>query len=408
MSGPNIVEVLSALRARAGRAWLTMLGVAIGSGAIVLLVSLLTSGKDALHAAAQDASESDVVVLRRDSPPEHQRRRAGRGLDREDARVLSSAPSLGGARVLGESSRQTVAKHGAKEKRITLVGTEHEASIVYRLTVESGRFLDDEDVASGRRVCVIGAEVFRDLFGQGTRAAGPSVEIDGQVWAVVGVLADKPMLGATDGTHIWNRKVIVPSTAYDVAYNPSHRRDRVAIRPLHAGVSVDPLRGLVKRFVLHRHAGIEDVDAGEADGRQQERLIIGVIQLLLVATGFVALFVGGINVMNVMLVSVAERTREIGIRRAHGATRRAIARHFLIEAVALTTAGGMAGVAGGVIIALLAAWGLQAVVPGWSLQLPLWSAALALGASTATGVAFGTGPAWRAAGLSPVEALRAD
>src|SRR5688572_30165887 len=112
--------------------------------------------------------------------------------------------------------------------------------------------------------------------------------------------------------------------------------------------------------------------------------------------------------MNVMLVCVAERTREIGIRRALGATRRAIARQFLLEAAALTTAGGIAGVLGGVAFAWLAAQGLPVVVPGWSLQLPLWSIGLALVASTATGVVFGTSPAWRAAGLSPVEALRAD
>ncbi len=408
MSGLDLSGLFSALRGQGRRAWLTTLGIAIGGGAIVLLVSLLASGKGALIAANQDVHEGDVIVLRRETPPARDRARARRGLEHEDATMLEGTQSFRETVVLAETSRRTRAKSAGKEKRVSLVGSGPGALDLYRLQVQRGRFLDEEDAASRRRVCVVGAEVHRELLAGAEPSAATSIEIDGEVWTVVGVLADKPMLGATDGTDIWNRRVLVPVTSYDVAYEPRHLRDRVAVRPIRPEPAIEALRSLARRLVVERHAGVADVDEGKGTGRAQEALILGVIQLLLVGTGFVALFVGGINVMNVMLVSVSERTREIGLRRAVGATRWTIARQFLLEAVALTLSGGLLGVVGGVAIAWLAAAVLGTVVPSWSFELPLWSVAVALGASTCTGVAFGTGPAWKAAGLSPVEALRAD
>jgi putative ABC transport system permease protein len=406
----SITDYLRALRAalsQRGRSALTLLGIAIGAGSIVLIASLMASGKGALIAANQEATESDLIQVQRERAPLADRHRTKRELSRADARVLADHPLLDDVAIESEATRQGEARFGSKTKRVRLVSARPSAPSIYRLELERGRFLDEDDLAARRRVCVVGHEVYEDLLGSATDLAPLRVTFHGEVFAVVGVLAPKPIIGNTTSTHIWDRKVLIPETTFDAVLAPSREADRIYVRG-GPTTPVDGLRGIVEAVIARRHFGVKNFKVEDDSKRHEEEIIVTIIELLLASTGVLAMFVGGINVMNIMLVTVTERTREIGVRRAVGATRRSILVQFLVESGALALFGGLVGVAGGLALSLLAALALGTLTPSWSFELPLGAMALGLGLSLLTGIAFGAYPAWRAARTHPIVALRFD
>ncbi|WP_437318573.1 ABC transporter permease [Sorangium sp. So ce385] len=397
------------------RAALTLLGIIIGTGSIVLLASLLAGGEEALLRASQQAVEADLIQVHPAEVSVKDRRRTRRDLSRDDARALAGSRALGGASALSESARPTEARAGRKKKRVTLVSAAPAAPALYDLELAAGRFLGEADLAARRRVCVVGHEVWAELFGgppaRAAEAEPVHMTADGHVWTVVGVLKDRPILGSTDDTNIWNRKVLVPETTYDALYAPAHTTGRIYVRqdPLAAVRSpLAALRGVIDATLLRRHHGVKNFKIEDKDSHAQETLVLDIIKMLLLSTGVVALIVGGINIMNIMLVTVTERTREIGIRRAVGASPRAILLQFLCEAAAVSLLGGALGVLSGVGLSWLAGALLAQVVGRWAFHVELWSIALGLGLSATIGVVFGFYPAYRAARLDPIEALRAE
>jgi putative ABC transport system permease protein len=410
----SLVDLLSMVRAalaNRGRAALTLLGIMIGAATIVLLASLMRGGEEALIAKNQQAVDADLITVSRAAAPVSDRDRTRRELSRTDARLLEGSEALGGAAVGGESTRPARAELEGRKKKVSLISSNPGALALYRLEVAKGRFLADDDLAERRRVCVVGAEVWTELL-QGRADLGAThLTVDGRLWSVVGVLARKPILGSTDSTDLWDRRVLIPETTYDTVLSPGHEVDRLYVRRKKGPVistPMDALRRVVAATLTRRHLGVGNFKLEDAQGRGQEELIFLVIKVLLLSTGLIALFVGGINIMNVMLVTVTERTREIGVRRAVGASPRAILLQFLIEASFLAFVGGLLGVALGAGLAWLAAQVLNNVLGTWAFHLELWSVALGLGLSALTGVVFGIYPAWRAAKLDPIEALRAE
>ncbi|MGK3996705.1 ABC transporter permease [Sorangium sp. So ce1024] len=397
------------------RAALTLLGIIIGTGSIVLLASLLAGGEEALLRASQQAVEADLIQIHPAEVSLADRGRTRRELSRDDARALDASRALGGASALSESLRQAEARAGAKKKRITLVSATPAAPALYGLELAAGRFLTEGDLGARRRVCVVGHEIWAELFGgPPARAAGAEplhMTADGHVWTVIGVLKDRPILGSTDSTDIWNRKVLVPETTFDALFSPAHTTDRIYVRqdPIVAVRSpLAALRGIIDATLQRRHYGVKNFTIEDKDSHGQERLVLDIIKMLLLSTGVVALIVGGINIMNIMLVTVTERTREIGIRRAVGASPRAILLQFLCEAAAVSLLGGVLGVLSGVALSWLAGVLLTQLVGRWAFQVEIWSIVLGLGLSVTIGVAFGFYPAWRAARLDPIEALRTE
>jgi putative ABC transport system permease protein len=407
MTGSDIVRAWRALAAERLRTGLTLLGIVMGTSSLVLLVSLLDGGRDALMAANQEASESDVIVVRAVDTPLAQRRRTRRDLSRNDARSLDGSRALGGAWVSSESGHTAFARFAGQSKRVTVASTGLETPAVYRLSLTQGRFFGIADLEQRLHTCVLGHEVAAELF-PGKSPIGSALTIEGDVWRVIGVLADKPMLGSTDGTWIWNRKVLVPETSFDATYNPGHLADKLLIRPQQALLEAPmaDLRRLVGANLLRRHFGVRNFNLEPNPDAGQGELILTILRVLLFGATLISLFVSGINVLNVMLVSVSERTVEIGIRRALGASPGVIRRQFWCEALLLTGLGGICGVSLGATLAYVAAVVLRRTLGAWELHVEPWAMGLGFALSLLLGLVFGTYPALRAARLDVVAALR--
>ncbi|MDI3288319.1 ABC transporter permease [Polyangium sp. 15x6] len=402
----DLLRALGAVFAARTRAALTLLGIVIGTGSIVLLASLLHAGEAALLHASQEAVDGNLIEVGSAEVPRKDRDKTQRPLSRADADEIGQAAPLAGAAVGSEGSRQTTAHFEGRKKKVSLVSVTPSALALYRLAVARGRFVNEGDVQERRRVCVVGDEVWAKLIMGDKPLEDVQILVGGHLFEVVGVLGRKPLLGATTSTDIWNRKVLIPETTYDALFSPTHEVKRIHVRKPSVAAPMEVLRAVIDQTLFRRHHGARNYELVEEKGKEQERLILGVIQALVLATGAIALFVGGINIMNIMLVTVTERTREIGIRRAVGATPRVILVQFLIESGALALLGGLLGVGVGLVLALLSALALQGVFGIWAFYADVKAILLGLGAAVATGLVFGLYPAWRAARLNPIEALR--
>jgi putative ABC transport system permease protein len=394
-----------------GRVALTLLGIMIGAGSIVLLASLLKGGEEALVSTNQGATDADLVRVDPDEPATKDLQKTRRELNIGDTEMIDGSPILPNVQVTSERVRWTKAIRGKQKKQISLVASEPIAVGLYKLEIDKGRFITDDDLRQRNRVCVVGINVWRELLDAADSLDNLTVTVDNVEWNVVGVLKNKPGLGgSSQGPWMWNNKVLVPRTTFDATFFNQHQVDRVFVRvggfgPLDARLAHG--RDGIESTLLRRHYGVHNFKVDRrAKDKQQEQLIFEVIKILLLGTGLLSLFVGGINIMNIMLVTVTERTREIGVRRAIGANPTSIMVQFLLESGLIALAGGLIGVCGGLSLAWATAALLTKLLGNWNLHIEMWSILLGLGLSVSTGVIFGIFPAWRAAKLDPVEALR--
>ena len=406
-----LAGVLHAFRQHKARSFLTLLGMIIGAGSVVLLSGLLKGGEAALSQANQFIDENDVIEVETGDAPAEKRGRTQRPLDHMDQQALDgSAAARGPAEgELFEWSRY--AYYGAEKKRVMVLGASDRALEMYRVKLQSGRFIDPADLKGRGRVCVVGFEIWQELMGAPTDLRGKSIRIGTVRWDVVGVLAHKAPLVAGPGTWMWDRRVVVPETTFQAVIRNSRKVDTIYIRVLptlgEITKEVARARAAIKAVLLQRHYDVENfrID-GDKDGKQQADVIFLVINVLMLCTAALSLFVGGINIMNIMLVTVTERTREIGIRRALGATRGDILRQFLLESAIIAGLGGLIGVVGGMFLIWLISKILTAALGQWTAHYQTWAIVLGMASSALTGIVFGLYPAWRAARLDPVEALR--
>ncbi|MEV0001120.1 ABC transporter permease [Micromonospora sp. NPDC050980] len=382
-----------ALRANRMRSLLTMLGVIIGVASVVILVAIGTGTKQQVEQQVEGLGSNLLLVV--PGKIEVGTAPVVSPLDLRDVDAVS--------RVVGDPARVAVtvasgatARAGNRSDFTTVQGVLETTPSVFTRSLARGRYLTGADVDTSRRVAVLGASVARTLFPD-RDPLGQQVTLAGVRFRVIGVFAP---LGQSLGVDR-DDEVHVPVTAAQRLWG-TQRIDGIAVKAPDRE-RIDQLGERIVAELSRRHP-----DTEFSAVTQQQILgvlgdILGVLTGVLAAIAGISLLVGGVGVSNIMLVSVRERTREIGLRKAVGARPRDIGVQFLLEAVLLTSIGGLTGMALGVGTALL----VDAFSP-IPAAITWWSLALAFGVSAAVGIVFGVVPAQRAGRLDPVVALRAE
>ena len=399
----------SAVTSHAMRSILTVLGILIGIAAVILTVGLgLGTQKDV--SAQISRLGSDLLIVRPGSATSAEGVRGGFGsrttLTTADAEALGSsvnAPDIG--KVAAEKTSSASLEANDTNWTTSVTGTSADWLDVRGRTMGSGSFFTADDVDSRADVVVLGPETAEELFGS-TRVVGQTVTVGDTDLRVVGVLAAQ---GASGDSDLDDVAVIPMSTAADTLVGG---QDRNAVSTIYVqAASTDQLNAAYQEaesLLLNLH-GITDADSADFTINSQDALVstatavYKTLTVLLTGIAALSLLVGGIGVMNIMLVSVTERIREIGLRKALGATPRVILRQFLTEASLLGLAGGVLGVGLGVLGALL----LPQLL-GQPVALSTTAALGALVVSLLVGIAAGVYPANRAARLAPIDALRSE
>ncbi|WP_117212159.1 ABC transporter permease [Allorhizocola rhizosphaerae] len=384
---------LDALRANRMRSGLTMLGMVIGVAAVVVLVALGTGTKETVEAQVEGLGSNLLIVV-----PGQVNFSSAPTLSRMDNSDLEAM-----VKVVGDRDRITASltsgenvRAGSNTAFTTVNGVMESTPKVFLRDLGTGIYLSRTDVDTGRRVAVLGSLVAQRLFGE-RDAVGQQVTIAGVRFRVVGVFAP---LGQSLGVDRDN-EVHIPITTAQRLFGTG-RVDAFAVKAPDRE-TIDQLGDQMLAELRRRHPDTE------FSAVTQEQIlgvlgdILGILTTVLAAIAGISLLVGGVGVSNIMLVSVRERTREIGLRKAVGARPRDIGLQFLLEAVLLTSVGGLAGMGLGVAASLLTA--ALTPVPA---TITWWSMALAFGVSAGVGIIFGVVPAQRAGRLDPVVALRTD
>ena len=397
----SIFAAFRALWANPLRTTLTTIGIVVGVTAVISIVSLI-QGLDRSFTQSLSGLGTNVSyvtkypwVIRGD----FWRYRNRRDITLEQAIALAEQVTLTEAASYMASTNQTVKWRERSAPSVDVEGHIPAGRIVHNLDPLAGRFFTDIELSERRQVAIIGHTIWENLF-EGRDPIGRRVRIGGQPFTVIGVL---PLRGSILGMDQDNRVVIPLNTLLKLFGT----RRSITVTLLSTDAEAIPLVEDEARGIMRR---LRKVEPGEEDdfaiNRQQmlvdifRSLTIGLFAVMVGVAGL-SLLVGGIGIMNIMLVSVTERTREIGIRKSVGAKRRDILWQFLIESVVVSGVGGVIGMAVGLGIAFViaAATPLPAAAPPWAILL-------GLGFSTAVGLFFGLYPAAKASRLDPIEALR--
>jgi len=384
---------LDALRASRLRSALTMVGVIVGVAAVVILVAIGTGTKDKIEGQVEGLGSNLLLIVPGQvnfgAAPTVSRLR----LDDADA----VAKLVGGRdRVAVTTTSGETVRAGTKSTFTTVNGVLETTPKVFIRSLARGTYLSRSDVDTGRRVAVLGAGVASTLFGE-RDPVGSQVTIAGVRFRVIGVFEP---LGQSLGVDR-DQEVHIPITTAQRFFE-TDRIDAMAVKAPDRA-TLDSLGTKVVALLDKRHP-----DSEFSAVTQQQILgvlgdILGILTGVLAAIAGISLLVGGVGVSNIMLVSVRERTKEIGLRKAVGARPRDIGLQFLFEAVLLTTIGGVIGIAVGIATSLTVA--ALSPVPA---AVTWWAVALAFGVSAGVGIIFGVVPAQRAGRLDPVVALRTE
>lgn len=402
-----VLTIWRTLQANRLRAVLTVLGVTTGVGTLVLLSSVVGGGLAAIGRTVQEASGSDVIRTRVDRWTT--RGTPVRPLDSSDIRALTSAPGLHHATVLPQRLERSDLKIEGQTLRTWCVGTVPQAPRVYQLELAQGRFLTDGDLVRHARVAVIGpnlADALAHTRGT-TGVVGSEIRLWSTRFEVIGVLARKPALKVDNLT--WNDALAMPESTFSLLRGSQSIETILLKAPRVDNLStlLPWLRHTTRAILLWRAHQVDTLHVLDSSpSTSGERTFLAALQWLLVGVAIICLVAGGINLMNIMLVTVAERTREVGIRLAMGARRIDIRRQFLGEAIALSALGGICGVVLGLFASGVISVVLSRTLGYWPWVVEFGVVALAFGSALTVGVLFGWYPAERAARLQPIECLR--
>jgi putative ABC transport system permease protein len=399
--GEAIAMGLEGIRAYKMRAFLTILGVVMGIMTVTGMSSIV-AGLNASMARQIATLGSSTIFVRPQAPGENiddDEWRRRKGLTMDEVAAIAEKPAVQAIAPLQWIPTETV-KYGTERARdLQVLGTTEAYEGVHDSYVEKGRFLSRTDVERAAPVVVIGTDIEDALF-PFVEAVGKVVSIDGRRFEVIGVLQKKGRFLFRSMDNV----LLVP-------VNAIQKQDRrfnfmmADIKPVSPGqmeAAIDQTREAMRRYRRLKYMQKDNFSIFSQDTLTNlYQQITGGIYMVMIAISSIGLLVGGVGVMNIMLVSVTERTREIGVRKALGATRRDILWQFLTEAMTLTGAGGLIGIVIGGVLAFL----INTFSPFPAVVQPTW-VVIAFGVSMAVGLSFGLWPAAKAARLDPIEALR--
>ena len=398
-------ETVTALSANKARSGLTMLGIVLGIASVIAMVAIGNGAKMSIESNIQSLGSNLIMVT-----PGATRNAGGFGVStgRGSSKTLTASDAdVVESRV---DNVVAVAKELSGRYQVTAKGTNTNTTVsgvsanyieVRNLAVASGTFFSDGQDSSRAKVAVLGPTVRDDLYGEGADAVGNQLRIHGVLFTVIGVTESKGGSGFTNQDDL----LYIP---FQTAARYLAGDDYLSVLDIQASgsESLAQIQADVTTLLLDRHkikdASLADFSIiSQADIVSTASTVTSTFTLLLAAVAAISLIVGGIGIMNMMLTSVTERTREIGLRKAVGATKADISRQFLMESILLTVLGGVAGI----VLGWLVACGitLSGVLTA---SVSLSSVALSFGVSAIIGISFGWYPARRAANMNPIDALR--
>jgi putative ABC transport system permease protein len=389
---------VQALQANKFRTFLTALGLIIGNASVILVVTISISSRDYIldqirgigsnliyaqyNAGTNSSTKVDADFLKL--------------ADVDAVRQQLADRIVAATGVISSSGRMLV---NGKEQDVSVIGTDDQYPSVRNLVLLAGRFLDSSDIQLREKVVLLTEKLATRLYGGQSSAVGQIIKLYGLQFTVVGTFKERTRtFGLSENT---NETVLMPVSVMRY-FTPVERVDPLYIQTRSAG-DVKPLTVRVRQLLESRHrlGARYDVEnlSGILEAAQEIALVLTIV-LIVVST--IALLISGIGIMNIMLVTVTERTREIGLRMAVGASRREVLEQFLTESVVISVAGGFIGILVGVAIPLSVRFFLEGV----RVPISITSVVVAFGVSLAVGVLFGILPANRASQLNPTEALR--
>jgi putative ABC transport system permease protein len=404
----------SSLRANKLRTSLTLMGIVVGVTAVIAVVTII-KGLDKTVAQTFSSQGSTVFTISKNpqiikSREEFIKFNKRKDVTHEDAEAIARLCTACWRVGVGANAVETVKRGDQKSDNVRIRGVTPIAMFdIDGVTIDAGRIWTEGEGDSGREICVVGPDILKNLFGDAPadRAVGQEIRIAGRPYTIIGVLEP---LGSILGFSRDNI-IYIPYSTYQRAFGA--RRSIVVFIQVPEAENLeaaeDQVRTIMRTRRGHTFASLQD-DEDEGFSLETQDVFLNLyssatsnIYLVTIGVAAISLVVGGIVVMNIMLVSVTERTKEIGVRKAVGARRKDILTQFLIEAVTVTAIGGLLGVITGFGLAYI----ISALI-GFPLLISATSAVLGVGVSSVVGIISGLWPAWRAARLHPIEALRAE
>jgi len=400
----------SSLRANKLRTALTLMGIIVGVTAVIAVVTII-KGLDRTVAQTFSSQGSTVFTVSKipliiKSREEFIKVNKRKDVTHDDAEAITRLCTSCWRVGVAANAIEEVKHADQKAENVRIRGVEPLTMFdIDGVTIDAGRIWTEAEADSGREVCVVGPDILKNVFSGAAsdRVLGQELRVAGRPFTIIGVLEP---LGSILGFSRDN-VVYIPYAAYEKAYGA--RRSLVVFIQVPEAEHLEAAEDQVRTIMVNRRGRpADDEDEGFALETQDVFLNLygsatSNIYIVTIGVAAVSLVVGGIVVMNIMLVSVTERTKEIGIRKAIGARRKDILTQFLIEAVTVTAIGGAIGVATGFGLAYV----ISALI-GFPLLISIASAVLGVGVSSVVGIISGLWPAWRAAKLHPIEALRAE
>jgi ABC-type antimicrobial peptide transport system permease subunit len=406
----NLWLALATLRANKMRSFLTIIGVIIGVVTVMLIASII-SGIDTAFTKEVESFGTRSMYISKFNPGIHVGRRSReermrKDLTYDDAIALSKLPAVDVAVPFLEITNNffgqkiLVSGGGKTSASVALQGTLPDFEKAGTQIISDGRFFSQFENDTNSNVCVIGSKVADDFFKFG-KPVGDTIKIGSEEYRVVGVLQPREQFLFSGGSDDQNNVIYMP---YNVARKLKPNSDDIYLLAVaRPGMMKEAMDQVTDTLRVRRQVPFGQPDSFGIETTENLintfHSITGGVAIAMVVISSVGLMVGGIGVMNIMLVSVTERTREIGVRKAIGARRKDILWQFLIEAMTLTGFGGFVGLAVGWLLSLV----VKLIMPSY---VPLWAPIAGFFASVGIGMIFGLWPAWKAARLDPIESLR--